>query len=122
MIREAIIELTKGGNLSYETAGAVMDEIMNPVFHYGYEEFFAKCEELGVDGIISPELPYEERGEMLPFAAKHNVDMRVSFPSLSGFSGPLTVSGLPGTFLRFQYMPAAASFPLHMQRKCKIAR
>ncbi|MCI2063048.1 MAG: tryptophan synthase subunit alpha [Eubacteriaceae bacterium] len=48
---------------------------MNPVFHYGYEEFFAKCEELGVDGIISPELPYEERGEMLPFAAKHNVDM-----------------------------------------------
>jgi len=29
MIREAIIELTKGGNLSYETAGAVMDEIMS---------------------------------------------------------------------------------------------
>lgn len=48
---------------------------MNPVFHYGYEKFFTRCEELGVDGIISPELPYEERDEMLPFTEKHGVDM-----------------------------------------------
>ena len=30
---------------------------LNPVFHYGYEAFYTKCEELGVDGIIIPDLP-----------------------------------------------------------------
>ena len=36
----------------------------NPVFHYGYERFFDKCKELGVDAIIIPDLPYEEKLEM----------------------------------------------------------
>ena len=36
----------------------------NPVFHYGYDRFFARCEELGVDGIIVPDMPYEEKEEM----------------------------------------------------------
>ena len=31
----------------------------NPVFHYGYDEFFSKCEKLGVDGIIVPDMPFE---------------------------------------------------------------
>ena len=70
------LEICRRLNLAALVEAHTETEIsMNPVFHYGYEEFFAKCEELGVDGIISPELPYEERGEMLPFAAKHNVDM-----------------------------------------------
>ena len=36
----------------------------NPVFHYGYERFFDKCKELGVDAIIIPDLPFEEKMEM----------------------------------------------------------
>ena len=36
----------------------------NPVFHYGYERFFDRCKELGVDAIIIPDLPYEEKFEM----------------------------------------------------------
>lgn len=48
---------------------------MNPVFHYGFEAFFAKCEELGVDGIISPDLPYEEKGEIAETAGAHGVDI-----------------------------------------------
>ena len=48
---------------------------MNPVHHYGYEAFFAKCEETGVDGIITPELPYEEKGELKDFADRHGVDL-----------------------------------------------
>ena len=36
----------------------------NPVFHYGYERFFGRCEELGVSAIIVPDLPYEEKAEM----------------------------------------------------------
>ena len=45
----------------------------NPVFHYGYDRFFQKCEELGVDGIILPDLPYEEKEEVEVPANAHNV-------------------------------------------------
>ncbi|MCD7728536.1 MAG: tryptophan synthase subunit alpha [Clostridia bacterium] len=48
---------------------------INPVFHYGYERFFAKCEKLGVDGIIIPDMPFEEKGELAPVAALHGVDI-----------------------------------------------
>ena len=36
----------------------------NPVFHYGYDRFFDRCRELGVDAIIIPDLPFEEKLEM----------------------------------------------------------
>ena len=48
---------------------------INPVFYYGYEEFFTKSEQLGVDGIIIPDLPFEEKGEIREYAKKHNVDI-----------------------------------------------
>jgi tryptophan synthase alpha chain len=48
---------------------------INPVFFYGYEKFFKKCNELGVDGIISPDLPYEEKGEIADIASKNDVDV-----------------------------------------------
>ncbi|MDO5848008.1 MAG: tryptophan synthase subunit alpha [Methanobrevibacter sp.] len=48
---------------------------INPVFFYGYEEFFKKCEELGVDGIISPDIPFEEKDEIDPIAKKYGVDV-----------------------------------------------
>ncbi|WP_296879436.1 tryptophan synthase subunit alpha [uncultured Methanobrevibacter sp.] len=48
---------------------------INPVFFYGYEEFFKKCGELGIDGIISPDLPYEEKGEIADIARKNDVDV-----------------------------------------------
>lgn len=46
---------------------------LNPVFHYGYDRFFARCEELGVGAIIIPDLPYEEKAEVEEPAAAHNV-------------------------------------------------
>lgn len=45
----------------------------NPVFHYGYDRFFARCEELGVDAIIIPDMPFEEKREMEEPANAHNV-------------------------------------------------
>ena len=47
----------------------------NPVFKYGYEAFCTRCEETGVDGLIIPDLPYEERGELQGIAQKHGVDI-----------------------------------------------
>jgi len=48
---------------------------LNPVFKYGYNNFFAKCKEVGVDGIIIPDLPFEEQAEVHEFTAKHGIDL-----------------------------------------------
>ena len=48
---------------------------INPVFFYGYEKFFKKCAELGVDGIITPDVPFEEKGEIRDIARENDVDI-----------------------------------------------
>lgn len=48
---------------------------VNPVSHYGYEKFFSRCQEAGIDGIIIPDLPFEEKGELEDIAAAHGVDL-----------------------------------------------
>ncbi len=47
----------------------------NPIFTYGCERFFAKCQEVGVDGVIVPDVPFEERDELLPFSKLHGVEL-----------------------------------------------
>lgn len=48
---------------------------LNPVFHYGYDAFFKKCQQLGVDGMICPDLPYEEKAEAASVANQYGVDI-----------------------------------------------
>lgn len=48
---------------------------LNPVYHYGYDRFFARCRDLGVDGIIVPDLPYEEKDEIRDVCAEYGVDI-----------------------------------------------
>lgn len=48
---------------------------VNPVFNYGYEEFFRTCAQTGVDGVIIPDLPYEEKNELKEYADKNNIDI-----------------------------------------------
>lgn len=47
----------------------------NVVFSYGIERFMQRCEDLGVDGIILPDVPFEEKAEFDDIAKKHNVAM-----------------------------------------------
>lgn len=46
---------------------------INPVFKYGYDKFFKRCSLIGIDGIIVPDLPFEEKGEIYDFAKKYDV-------------------------------------------------
>lgn len=48
---------------------------INTVFVYGPDKFFSKCRECGIDGIIFPDLPYEERSEVQEIAKKNNIDV-----------------------------------------------
>lgn len=47
----------------------------NVVFSYGTERFMQRCKDLGVDGIILPDVPYEEKEEFTCVASKYDVDM-----------------------------------------------
>ena len=44
----------------------------NPVYSYGYDKFFKKCEELNMLGAIIPDMPYEEHDEVAIIAKKYN--------------------------------------------------
>ena len=43
----------------------------NTVYHYGLDAFAARCIECGVDGLIIPDLPFEEQGELKTVLAKN---------------------------------------------------
>ena len=47
----------------------------NVVFSYGAEKFIATCREIGIDGLILPDLPFEEKGEFLPLCRQYGVDL-----------------------------------------------
>jgi tryptophan synthase alpha chain len=48
---------------------------LNPVFHYGYNAFFKRCADCGLDGIIIPDLPFEEQAEVREAASRYGVDL-----------------------------------------------
>ena len=47
----------------------------NVVFSYGAEKFISACKEIGIDGLILPDLPFEEKGEFLPLCRQYGVDL-----------------------------------------------
>ena len=46
---------------------------LNTIFRYGTEKFFALCKENQIDGVIVPDMPYEEREEIEAEAEKNGV-------------------------------------------------
>lgn len=47
----------------------------NVVFSYGTEKFLSACKEIEIDGLILPDLPFEEKEEFLPMCRKYGVDL-----------------------------------------------
>ena len=47
----------------------------NVVFSYGAEKFIRTCSDIDIDGIIIPDLPFEEKEEFLPFCNRYGVDL-----------------------------------------------
>ena len=56
----------------------------NTVHYYGIEAFFKRCEEAGVDGIIIPDVPLEEREEFECAAKANEVDFIALVAPTSG--------------------------------------
>ncbi len=47
----------------------------NVVFSYGAERFIKTCSEIGIDGLILPDIPFEEREEFSDICEKYDVDL-----------------------------------------------
>lgn len=47
----------------------------NVVFSYGAEKFISTCRDIGIDGLILPDLPFEEKEEFLPTCRQYDVDL-----------------------------------------------
>ena len=47
----------------------------NVVFSYGPERFIKTCADIGIDGLILPDLPFEEKGEFIDICHEYGVDL-----------------------------------------------
>ena len=47
----------------------------NVVFSYGAEKFISACSRIGIDGLILPDVPYEEKGEFSALCQQYGVDL-----------------------------------------------
>lgn len=87
VIQEADVRALKAGmttDKAFELAKSIRAETdiplvfmtyLNPVFKYGYDRFFAKCAEIDIDGLICPDMPFEEKTEADAAAKAHGISI-----------------------------------------------
>ena len=85
VIQGANIRALKGGvntNKIFELVRALRTDVTVPmvfmtyanvVFSYGAEKFISTCADIGIDGLILPDIPFEEKDEFLPICRKYGV-------------------------------------------------
>ena len=47
----------------------------NVIFSYGADRFISTCKDIEIDGLIIPDLPFEEKEEFLPFCHQYDIDL-----------------------------------------------
>ena len=47
----------------------------NVVFSYGTEKLISTCADIGIDGLILPDIPYEEKDEFDPICKRYGVNL-----------------------------------------------
>jgi len=48
---------------------------INLIYTYGKDKFLHHCKQYGIDGVIVPDLPFEEKSELQPYCDKYGVDL-----------------------------------------------
>lgn len=48
---------------------------MNPIYTYGTERFMSNCKKVGIDALIVPDVPYDERAELKPFCDQYGITL-----------------------------------------------
>lgn len=47
----------------------------NPIYVYGKERFMKRCSEVGIDGVIVPDIPFEEKAELSGVCKENGIDL-----------------------------------------------
>lgn len=69
----------------------------NTIFHYGVKAFVKKCKEAGVDGLIVPDLPFEEQKELQDALDKEEGAILIQLVSpVSGIRIPMILEKAKG--------------------------
>ena len=82
--KSSLRSLKNGTNLTkiFETVKRIREKTekplilmmyINTIFVYGTDRFFADCKQYGIDGVIVPDMPFEERDEVQEPAEKYGV-------------------------------------------------
>ena len=48
---------------------------LNPIFTYGKERFMERCRECGIQGVVVPDMPFEEKGELREVCREYGVEI-----------------------------------------------
>lgn len=48
---------------------------MNPIYVYGTGRFMKRCAEVGIDGVIVPDVPFEEKAELAGYCKEAGIDL-----------------------------------------------
>lgn len=48
---------------------------VNPIYVYGKERFMKRCAEVGIDGVIVPDVPFEEKAELAKECKANGIDL-----------------------------------------------
>lgn len=48
---------------------------LNPIYVYGKEHFISQCKDCGIDGVIVPDMPFEENDELKNLCGQYEVDL-----------------------------------------------
>ena len=87
VIQEANVRALKAGTTTdriFDMVASIRKDVRIPlvfmtyanvVFSYGAERFTRRCAEVGVQGLILPDVPYEEKEDFLPACRKNGVKL-----------------------------------------------
>lgn len=84
----------------------VFSSYANVVFSYGAEKFIRTCRDVGIDGLLVPDVPFEERQEFMPICKEYGVPLILMVAVTSRervvaiakeAEGFLYIMGCPGT-------------------------
>lgn len=71
---DQIFEMVKRVRKTNHTPIAFMTYV-NPIYTYGTQKFMQNCKDCGVDALIVPDVPYEEREELKPFCSAYGITL-----------------------------------------------
>lgn len=71
---DCLFEMVKEARKTVKIPMVFMTYI-NPIYTYGKERFMKRCVECQIDGVIVPDLPYEEKSELSGICEQYGIDL-----------------------------------------------